>query len=112
MTSRVFEEKTAKESMFQYDGVNRGTTWRSDVFDYFISKCPDGMPWLEWAEKRGAVEVTNEAIDAKKLSGKLMTEINPYVFSHHVWGFLQLCLTGAARQTFKNTAKRDGLNVW
>ncbi len=105
MTSRVFVEKTAKEPLFQYDGVNRGATWRSDVFDYFISKRLDGMPWLEWAEKKGAVEITKEAIDAKKLGGGLMTELNPHVFSHHVWGFLQLCLTGSARQTFKNTAK-------
>ena len=41
-----------------------------------------------------------------------MTELSPYILSHHVWGFLQHCLTGAARQTFKNTSRRDGLNVW
>ena len=112
MTSRVFEEKTAKDASFQYDGVNRGATWRSDVADYFISKCPDGMPWLDWVESQGAVEITREAIDQEKRDHHLMTEFDPYVLSHHMWGFLQLCLTGAARQTFKNTGKRDGFNVW
>jgi len=46
--TKLFEEKTAREHSFQYDGVTKGASWRSDVFDYFISKCPDGQPWLEW----------------------------------------------------------------
>jgi hypothetical protein len=41
-----------------------------------------------------------------------MTEMCPYILSHHVWGFLQHSLSGSARQTFKNTKRRDGLNVW
>ena len=41
-----------------------------------------------------------------------MSEINPTVLSHHMWGFLQHGLSGSARQTFKNTTRRDGSNVW
>ncbi len=108
MLSKVFEEKTAKD--FQYDGVTKGASWRSDVFDYFISKCPYGQPWLEWAERMGANEITPVLIAEEKK--KLGTALDPEVFSHHVWGFLQHCVSGAARQTFKNTQKRDGLNVW
>ena len=51
-------------------------------------------------------------IDAEVRDNAAMTEMSPYILSHHVWGFLQHCLTGAARQTFENTDIRDGLNVW
>ena len=110
MTSRVFEERTAKGSMFHYDGASNGSVWRSDTLDYFISRCPDGMPWLAWAEEKGAVPITKEAMELQKTV--IMGEMDPVVFSHHVWGFLQLCLSGSARMTFKSADKRDGLNVW
>ncbi len=112
MNAKLFDEKTAKDSSFQYDGVHRGASWRSDVFDYLISKCPDGQPWLDWAEAKGAIEITRAMIDERKRDHGLMSELDPYALSHHVWGFLQHCVTGSARQTFKNTARRDGLNVW
>ena len=42
LQSRVFEEKTAREPMYRYDGVpeHGGHAWRSDTSDYFIAKCP------------------------------------------------------------------------
>ena len=110
--TRLFEEKTARDSQFAYDGNAKGSTWRSDVFDYFISKCPDAEPWLVWVEQQGAKKIEESSITAKALSGDLMTEISPFVLSHHIWGFMQHCLSGAAKQTFKNTARRDGFNVW
>jgi len=110
--TRLFEEKTAKDGQFQYDGETKGTSWRSDTFDYFISMCPDAQPWLEWAERQGAVEISPAAIDQEKRNSTLMTEMCPYVLSHHVWVFLQHSLSGSSRQTFKNTKRRDGLNVW
>ena len=51
MTTRLFEEKTAREASYRYDGGKNGSSWRSDVYDYFISKCPDADPWLKWVEK-------------------------------------------------------------
>ena len=60
MTSRIFEEKTAREKIYQYDGSadRSGASWRSDIYDYFVSKLPDAGPWLQWAEERGAEEIT------------------------------------------------------
>ena len=113
MTSKVFEEKTARDKAMAYDGnPDNGATWRSDVYDYFVSKWPDCEPWLSWAEEQGATAITPGAIDDHKRSGVAMTEIDPYVFNHHVWGFLQHCLSGPARQTFKAAKRQDGMNVW
>ena len=39
-------------------------------------------------------------------------DLNPTVVSHHVWAFLHHCLSGPAKQLFKNTARQDGLNTW
>ena len=41
-----------------------------------------------------------------------MTELDPYVFNHHVWGFLQHCFTGTARQIFKHAKRQDGMKIW
>ena len=115
LTSKVFEEKTAREKLYQHDGTpeNGGHAWRSDVYDYFVSKCPVSGPWLLWAEERGAAEITAADITYAKMNDQVMTdEVNPFVVSHLVWGLLQHCLTGAARQTFKTTARQDGFNVW
>ena len=39
-------------------------------------------------------------------------DLNPVVLSHHVWGFLQHCLSGAGKQVFKSATRQDGFNVW
>ena len=89
--TRLFDEKTARESQYHYEGGSQGSTWRSDVFDYFISKCPDAEPWLIWVEQQGSTKIESDVLAAEALSGDLMTEISPEVLSHHIWGFLQHC---------------------
>ena len=115
MTTKLFEEKTAREKPYQYDGCpdRNGASWRSDTFDYFVAKCPAAAPWLDWAERRGSAEITPEELHRVMMDGQLMTDdLNPVVLSHHIWAFLQHCLTGPARQVYKSTRRQDGLNVW
>ena len=115
LSTRLFEEKTAREATYQYDGnpEKKGAAWRSDVFDYFVSKCPAAAPWLTWAEAQGSKEITRDELLRVNQSGLLMTDsLNPVVLSHHIWAFLHHCLTGIARQVFKNTERQDGFNVW
>jgi len=91
MASKLFEEKTALAKNYQYDGVplNNGHEWRSDVFDYFISKCPAAGPWLRWAEEKGSAEISGDDVSRTLQDGELMTDdLNPLVLSHHVWAFL------------------------
>ena len=56
LSTKLFEEKTAREKCYQYDGSadRSGPAWRSDVFDYFVSKLPAAGPWLRWAEQSTA----------------------------------------------------------
>ena len=92
--TKLFEEKTARESQYAYDGEKSGGAWRSDVFDYFISKCPDAEPWLNWIEAQGSTKIDQGMIAAEAVRGGIMSEINPAVLSHHMWGFLQHGLSG------------------
>ena len=110
--SRLFDEKTAKEAKFAYDGSNQGSTWRSDAWDYIASRCPTAGPWLTWVEQQGSTEITGASMTQTAMSGDLMTELNPYVLSHHLWGSLQHGLHGKARQVFKGEKGHDGFNVW
>jgi len=110
----LFEEKTALNKCYQYDGSadRSGPAWRSDVFDYFVSKLPAAGPWLRWAEQSTA-EVTTGLLTEKKMSNDLMTdELNPTVLSHHIWAFFHHCLIGTAKQIFKATERQNGLEVW
>ncbi len=76
LSSKVFEEKTAREKPYQYDGnpEKQGPAWRSDTFDYFVSKCTAAGPWLTWAERHGPIEITAEEIVHTKMSNVLMTD--------------------------------------
>ena len=110
--SRLFDEKTAKEPKFAYDGSDKGSTWRSDIWDYFVSKCSTAEPWLAWVERHGPVEITEASLTQTVMSGSFMTELNPFVLSHHMWGVLQHGLCGEARQVFKEEKRQDGFNIW
>ena len=72
------------EDRFAYDGSTNGSTWRSDVWDYVVSRCPTAEPWVTRVERQGSTEITAEALTAKAMSGDLMTELNPFVLSHHL----------------------------
>ena len=77
--------------------------------DYFISKCPDAERILNWAEDKGAQPIDLETVDVHCPN---MGEIQASILSHHVWGFLHLCLTGTAKQKFRSTPRRNGLDIW
>ena len=58
LSSKIFEEKTALNKNYQYtgDADKTGPSWRSDVFDYFVSKWPAAGPWGQGGERAGAVQ--------------------------------------------------------
>ena len=63
-------------------------------------------------ERQGPDEITEAKLTEVVMSGALMTELNPFVLSHHLWGFFQHGLQGEARQVFKAEKRQDGFNIW
>ncbi len=107
--SMLFDEKTAKDDKYKYNGEDKGMIWRHDVFDYIVSRCPEAEVILGWAEEQGSRAITRDELRA---GIPVAVEMEPEVLAHHVWGFLQHCLTHSALRTFRNSEKRNGLEVW
>ena len=57
------------------------------------------------------MEITEASLTQTVVSGGLMTELNPFVLGHHMWGFLQHGLCGEAMQVFKGEKRQDGFNI-
>ena len=107
--TRLFDEKATKDDKYKYNGEDKGMTWRHDIFDYWVSRCPEAEVILTWAEREGSKAITREALRA---GVPLAVEIDPELLAHHIWGFLQHCLTQGALRTSRNAEKRNGLDVW
>ena len=86
LTTRIFEEKTAREACYQYSGDAEkiGPAWRSDTFDYMVSKCLVAGPWLAWAEGHGPVSISHEEVPVKMSHQLMADDLSPSVLSHHV----------------------------
>ncbi len=49
-SSKLFDDRTALNELFQYGGDKGGDAWRTRVRGYFIGCCPELADWLDWAE--------------------------------------------------------------
>ena len=72
--SRLFDDKVAMSSDYCFDGVKSGDSWREKTRGYFISKCPEMRPILEYAEGMGHEALTNDMLVKEAASSRWMTE--------------------------------------
>ena len=47
--NRLFDDKIAVSESYRYDGEKAGEAWRRRVRGYWISRCPDLLPILDFA---------------------------------------------------------------
>ena len=104
----TFETKYASDAKTQFDGQKDGEQWESVVGNYLISRSPIMAHALRWAAARGNTPITKEAVES--LRGWM--DEDPLVVDHLLWGFLNINLTGAAREIFCNVGAGQGLEVW
>ena len=60
--NRLFDDKIAISAGFTYDGDKHGENWKRKVRGYWIAKCPDVLPILNFAEDLDADELTMERL--------------------------------------------------
>ena len=96
---KLFEEKVTEKQEFKYNGKEHGMTWRNEVKNYLIGRCPDCLYLLEAAERTG-----KNVIEPRSFIGFVMQlypgvrlELDLAVVSGHRWTFLGLCLGGEAK---------------
>ena len=106
--ARIFETKFAQESKNQFAGVRGGEAWKVLIRGYLLGRAPIMKFLLKWAEDFGTMEITSDAVQGLKM---FMDE-DPEVMDHLLWAFLNINLTGAAREIFCNCQDSQGLEAW
>ena len=109
---RLFDDKVALSESYTFKGGSAadGDSWRKKVRGYFISKCSDLKPILNWVESKDAEEITAKAVNDAAM--EWMIQYGVHDLSHAIWGFLTLCVHGEARDVFDDADEGDGLNGW
>ena len=110
--NRLFDDKVALATEYSFDGGDEGDKWYVRTRGYWISKCPDILPMLNWAESFGNEKITTEIIQGMQFQQGWMTELNPERLGHVVWGFLNTCLKDKARTFFQAADELNGWDGW
>ena len=111
---KLFDDKIAATEPFRYNGAEgaAGEAWRTTVRGYVGTKVRIMLNVLEWAEAQDDKEITGAMVSEMVRSGAWLTEVNIFRVSEAFWGFLNICLHGAAKEAFKQANMLDGLNAW
>ena len=109
---KLFDDKAALSPGYQYDGGNSGEHWRRKIRGYWIAKCPDLMPPLDWAEGMDETEITPELLVRDSSANRWMTEMSVKRMGDIVWGFLNLSLTEKAHTVFEGADMLNGFEGW
>ena len=110
--SRLFEDKIALSSDYSFDGVKSGDSWRKKLRGYFISRLPEMLPILDYAEGMGNEEITNDMLMKEASNCRWMTEVNVRRLSEVIWGFLNTCLHAKAKEEFEAADCLFGFDAW
>ena len=108
----MFDDKIASSPPYAYDGVKDGEKWLKKIRGYFMTKCPDLEPILDFAEGMSEQVITVDRMNAEAAKGGWMTEMSTGGLGQAVWGFLNTCLAGAARACFQAAEDLNGLDAW
>ena len=107
---KLFDDKAADASAHEYKGdSNEGVKWHRTVRGYFISRNRVLAPILEFIENHELKEVTLEAMEAAcEEQGWMIEDLGR--LSEVLWGFLNRCLKGPAKESFDAADDLDGLH--
>ena len=77
-------------------------------------KAPGIQSLLDWAEKQDDRELTEDVITQAQWYGRfqLPARLCPIRLSEAIWGFLNHCLSGDARDTFEAATSLNGIDAW
>ena len=109
---RLFDDKVALSDAYSFDGVKGGDPWRKKVRGYFISKCPELKPILDFSENMGSEVFSNDDLVAEAETYRWVTETNVKRLSELIWGFLSTCLKDKAKEEFEASDELDGFDAW
>ena len=109
---RIFDDKIASNILYAYDGIKEGEKWIKKTRGYFMTKCPELKPILDYVEGMSEATLTVEHVIDEAAKGKWMTELDMRGLGQAIWGFLNTCLSGAARACFEAADELNGFDAW
>ena len=109
---KLFDDKAATSPVHSYGGdSNEGVKWHRTLRGYFTSRNKVLSPILDFVEKHELKEVTLAAMEQESLAQGWMIE-DLERLSEVLWGFLNTCLKGPAKDSFDAADDLDGFNAW
>ena len=111
---RMFEDKVALNSLYAYTG-KEGEKWMKLTRGYWMSRLPGNQGILDWAESLEGNEITDAVVSSTVHieGGSIhMTYLDIVELGRAVWGFLNHCVGGAARERFDGSDQLNGLDAW
>ena len=106
---KMFDQKVAQMDQHKYDEVDT-ERWLMDVRHYLVGQCPEVGQLLQWAEDKQHREISEQ--DIKDMKAAAMLDADPSLISQRLWSWLNLCMAGTAKMTFRNCPTLNGLEVW
>ncbi len=116
-TTKLFEDKVALDASYQWDGAKGGHSWKREVRDYMIGRCPPIQVLLDFGERAdespisiGAQGLIKDGLEHRfNLSGEDLATL-----SGHLWAFLQMSTKRgeAAKIVRAVRPERHGVEVW
>ena len=110
---RLFDDKVALSPAYAYTGKH-GEEWSAMTRGYFMTRLNSVKPVLEWVEKQEHSEVTASSVAEAKQAGNFidLEEHELEKLSARIWQFLNHCVSGDARHTFRGADQLNGLEAW
>ena len=116
-TGRIFDNKIAGQSEFQFSSHKGGDQWKGKTERYLMSVVPAVHAIFSWAEKEEN-PITQERYELAVGDGLttydrdgLPTD-HSYALNSAVWGFMSNCLSGEAQTIFKKADALQGVEAW
>ena len=79
----MFDDKVMMHQDYAYNGSKGGSTWKSKVERYFITKAPVLRELLEWAEAQDAETISEEQVveaTSTRLSSEQAMAVNSQIW--------------------------------
>ena len=116
-TGRIFDNKIAGQSEFQFNSHKGGDQWKGKTERYLMSVVPAAYAIFTWAEKQ-EVPITQEKYEEAVGLGLTTWDRDStekdhlYALNNAIWGFLSNCVAGEAQTIFKKAGTLMGVEAW
>ena len=91
--------------------------WKTKISNFLVTRAPEMVAALEWTQRQERI-ITEAKLEEfaesrkwrRSLAGERPTDLR--ILGHHLWGFLNVNLSGDAFTIFGNIPRSQGFEAW